>query len=191
MIEAELRGIAANLGSFPSSSELRELRRNDLACAVSKSGGFLQWSDRIGVPRKFSDSDFGWAGEVAFCDLCAAENLNAERSSGLRWPWDLIIGGALRCDVKSANYAEYGACRGWFYRVAKSPQADLIVLYQADTGDFFAIPWWVCPTTNVTISRDGGKYAAFKNDWSLVKRMLGVRLAEQAQVSNQPVAEVA
>lgn len=190
-IERELRAMAAVMGNFPSASEMRDRGRNDLACAVTKRGGSIFWSEKLGIPRKPSDSDLGWEGEHAFVRLCAEQGLSAERVGGVKNAWDIEVQGALRVDVKTAKRHVYKVTGGWHYRVGKRPQADVVVLYQLDTGDFFGVPWWLCPATNMTIMDSGGKYAAFKNDWPLLKQMLGMRLAEMARVSGAAVADVA
>jgi len=87
--------------------------------------------------------------------------------------------GQLRVDVKAARHASYGADSGWFYRLGKVPQADLILLWQLDTGDFYALPWFVCPRTNITISTDGGKYAPYLNNLQIIREMLAAREAEK------------
>jgi hypothetical protein len=178
-----IRGIAGKTGYFPSCGALRDMGRNDLACAISKSGGFTQWALRLGVPRKQSDSDFGWDGEMRVQGMFLSRLFACVRSSGVRAPYDLLVNGILRVDVKTANYAEYPPCRGWFYRVGKIPSSDIVFLYQMDTGDFYALPWWECPTTNVTIARNGGKYVNRKNNWPLLSEMVAARTVERDRES--------
>jgi hypothetical protein len=190
MIETELRKVTAETGLFPSCSDLRSLGRNDLAIQVSRHGGFLAWASRLGVCRADSDSDFGWRGEVAVCGLFRAREITAERTERVKSPFDILAGGVLRVDVKTANYAEYKACRGWFYRIGKQPQADLVMFYQYDTGEFYGLPWQLCPTSNVTISRSGGKYADFKNNWTLIDRMIARRVTEREEYA-APLERVA
>jgi hypothetical protein len=187
-IETELRGVAEALGSFPTTADLRATGRNDLSCAVTKAGGLIQWAERLGFDRKPSDSDFGWEGEKSFASLCTVQGLSVERSNGVKAPWDMTINGALRIDVKTARWHVYRVTGGWHFRVGKRPQADVVVLYQADRGDFYGVPWWACPTTNITLMESGGKYAPFKNNWDRIKAMLEIRQAEMAQ---QAFAEVA
>lgn len=178
-ISAEIHAVAATHGYFPSNSELMEMGRGDLASAINRSIGFMAWSERLNIPRRSSDSDFGWDGEKAVVKLFNLQGLPAIRSDRVKAPFDVLVGGVLRVDVKNAVYAEYGPCRGWFYRIGKIPQADIVILHQADTGDFYGLPWHLCPTSNVTISRDGGKYAAYFNNWELIRLMLEIRRNER------------
>jgi len=178
LVRDELVGICAATGTFPSNSELEQLGRSDLANQITRRGGFVQWSNQMGYKRKPSDSDFGWHGERLCIEKLTKEGFLAEPTHEVRAPYDILVNKCIRVDVKSANYAEYGACRGWFYRIGKHSQSDFIMLYQVDTGDAYYIPWQVCPTTNVTISRDGGIYKDFKNNVELLREVVRTRTAE-------------
>jgi hypothetical protein len=187
--EAAIREVCGLFAHFPSRQELESIGRMDLIVQIGKSGGFIHWSERIGIARPHSDSDTGWEGEVRFAELCERQGISCERMTPVKHPFDLMAGGILRIDVKAARFAKYNQSSGWFYRIAKAPQADLIALYQLDTGEFYALPWWRCPQTNVSISRDGGKYADCRNNWSTVRQMISLRAFERAM--GGPVAEVA
>lgn len=193
LIAEEARRVAQSLGHFPSAQELRQLGRNDLACVIGKRGGFLRWADRIGIARHGSDSDTGWEGEEAVRREFLARGIFCVRSKAIKAPFDLLAQEVLKIDVKSARFAEYGgksASRGWFYRVGKICQADLVIFYQLDTSSFYAVPWWKCPTTNLTIPVSGGQWKPYLNDWNRIRRMIGLRMAERAR-DGEPVAEVA
>ncbi len=183
MFESELKAVAHSLGHFPSNTELRGLKRNDLGSQITKRGGFVYWSEKLGIPRVESDTDTGWEGEAAAAQRLKELGLSVEFRSTVKSPFDLLIDGLLRIDVKSARLTRYGYCCGWFYRIGKIPQSDVILLWQLDSGDFYAIPWFLCPHTNVTISRDGGKYKAFQNNVQLLREMLAVRQQEQRRLT--------
>lgn len=186
MIASELRKVTGSIGSFPSANELRAVGRGDLASILAKRGGYSFWAERLGLSRKHSDSDTGWDGEIAVMRLFADRGISCERTPEKKAPYDLLAGGVLRVDVKSAKFAEYagstGPCRGWFFRIGKHPQADLIVLYKLDTAGIHAVPWWDCPTTNVTISVGGGKYSPYADNWELIRKMIAAREAERVSI---------
>jgi hypothetical protein len=184
-LETELRGICNAIGRFPSNSDLLHMKRGDVANAIARAGGFVAVSDRMGVKRDYSDSDRGWDGEKLFLSLAQQNGFRGERLSGVKAPFDILLNDILRIDVKSASFADYKACRGWFYRIGKIPQADLVVLLQLDTRDFYAVPWWKCSTSMMTISSLGKcKYDYLKNNWSIVRRMCDTRTIERASVEN-------
>ena len=97
----------------------------------------------------------------------------------MKAPFDLLIDDVLRVDVKAARLCCYEHCRGWFYRIGKHVQSDLILLWQLDTVNFYVIPWFECPRTNVTISEGGGKYARFQNNTEIIRCMLSLRKQER------------
>lgn len=104
----------------------------------------------------------------------------------MKSPYDILINEVLRIDVKSAKYAEYAnpngykSC-GWFYRIAKYVQSDLMIFWQSDTKEFYAIPWKLCPSTNITISKDGGKYKVFRNNYKIIDDMIKARTFEDIE----------
>lgn len=188
-IATACKEFSAGKEHFPTNSELRDAGRLDLSNAIARNGGFCSWAKRLGLPRIESDSDTGWAGEEAFKDLAIIGGFAAERMTRVKHPFDIMLGGVLRVDVKSANFATYGkkgGCRGWFYRIGKAPQADVVVLYQLDTKDFYALPWSMVPQTNITISQTGGKYAGYFNNWHLLRDMLATRQDEQKRLTAVP-----
>lgn len=190
ILEEQLVGIISDSGVMPSAHELRKNGRNDIACQLSRRGGFIAWADRLGVKRSHSDSDTGWRGEIALIEMLNNKGFATSRPTAVKSPFDILVNGILRIDVKSAEFAEYGPCRGWFYRIGKFPQADVLALYQLDTKDCYFIPWQICPKTNVTISRGGGKYKAFLNRYDLLFTLVERKYAE-ADIWPQPEAKAA
>lgn len=194
LIESEVRLVAQNIGHFPSNTELREMGRNDLACAITKrSGGLLELAKRLGMERAASDSDFGWAGEESVAAELRRRGFTAERTNGVRAPFDILVNDIVRVDVKNARFASYpcksGSCDGWFYRLGKMCQADLVALHQYDEGTTYIIPWSLIPTSNVTISRKG-KYSHYKEAWWLVE-LLCSQMREFNAAASTVIGELA
>jgi hypothetical protein len=46
------------------------------------------------------------------------------------------------------------------------------------------LPWFLVPESNVTISRDGGKYAAFADNVELIREMIRCREQERQSVAS-------
>jgi hypothetical protein len=182
MVADRIKAISAETGVFPSVSFLKETGQNDLACQIARRGGSLAWAERLGLKREHSDSDTGWEGERAVMEVIAMHGLAVTRSAAVRWPFDLLVGDLLRVDVKSARFAQYGSVAGWFYRIGKAPQADLIALHQLDTGETYWIPWTRIPRSNVTISRSGGIYAPYREEFEVVHLLLQSRRETEARL---------
>ena len=182
-LHAELLAICAGSGVFPSSHELQNLGRGDLSNQIAKKGGFFHWAHRLGFRRKKSDSDKGWEGEDECLKILTGFGFTATKAERLRSPYDILVEQCVRVDVKTARYAEYGPCRGWFYRVGKIQTSDLLMLFQADTKESYYLPWTVCPETNITIARDGGKYKSFRNNVDVLREMVAIRSKELSKHS--------
>ncbi len=180
MIEDQLRGIVAGTGLMPTNSELQQMGRCDLSNQISRKGGFVFWANRIGATRTHSDSDTGWLGESEVSKILRDRGFEVFKPKGVKCPYDILVNGVVRIDVKSARYAEYGKHKGWFYRIGKMPQADIIALYQIDTGNCYILPWEICPKTNVTVARGGGKLERYINRYDLLSRLVETRKAEGA-----------
>lgn len=178
MLIEELVPVCEGIGHMPSNHFLKSIGKNDLAIQISRRGGFSFWSEKVGFERLHSDSDTGWDGEKALLAIFEEKGFKCERSAALKAPHDLLVNDLIRIDVKAANYAEYGACKGWFYRIGKDAQADIIALYELDTKDVYFIPWNICPKTNITISVGGGKYKNFKNRFDLIESLAEKRKSE-------------
>jgi hypothetical protein len=167
--------IAERLGHFPSNNELRKMGRNDLACAITKRGGIFVWAERIGIPRRRdTDSDFGWLGERAVCRILRERGYRVRDGFPLRHPFDLLVNDVVRVDVKVASRASYmgstSLCSGWFFRIGKPPQSDVIALHLIDLEDTFLIPASVCPHSNITITT-AGKYEQYRNRWEVIDQI--------------------
>ena len=148
-----------------------------MVCAATKRGGYMVWADRVGMKRAPSDSDTGWDGEDRLVGILRARGWEAERVGGVKHPFDIIVEGVLRVDAKSAKFATYksgvASSSGWYFRIGKVPQADMVILVQLDTGDIYAIPWWDSPIGNITISTSPkGKYLPYLNNFGLVQEMI-------------------
>lgn len=183
LVESEIRSISDSLGNMPSCKVLRNLGRNDLACQISRRGGFIHWANKIGASRVQSDSDTGWAGEFAVKAWLEERGFIVSKPTGVKCPYDLLINGCVRVDVKTASYAEYGVAKGWFYRIGKHVQADVVMLWQADEGNCYIIPWHVAPTTNITITPTCGKYSGYLNRIHLLQIITNARMAEVAMLA--------
>jgi hypothetical protein len=183
-VEAEATRLASTLGHFPTNSELRAIGRNDLAMQITRRGGFAEMAKRLGIDRIESASDLGWDGERAVCERLTARGFSVTGSRGVRSPYDLIVDGVVRVDVKTAARTTYrhngdGSFSGWFYRIGKYVQSDVVILFQKDTGACYVLPWWVCNATNITLCGLGGIYAEYRNAFHIIDSMVASRAQER------------
>jgi hypothetical protein len=179
LVESKLRELIKTFGKFPTNSMLREIGMNSLSSQICRRGGFAAWAKRLGCSRADSDSDFGWGGELAVQAILEREGFSVARSSQVKAPYDLLVNGLVKIDVKTASFASYGFSKGWFYRIGKIPSSDLVCLFKADTGDMYLIPWDSCPHTNITITPTGKTYAAHLNAFDVLRKVVKMREEER------------
>lgn len=181
-----LLGICQRLGYFPSARELRAMGRNDLVSAVTRLGGLLAWAQRLGVPRRDSESDRGWAGESAITERLRQRGYAVTDRDGVKCPYDLLVDDLVRIEVKTARRAVYGGNAGWYFRIGRHVQADLVALHQSDTGQTYFVPWHLVPRSNVTITgTPTSKYSCFREAWPILDRMIDLRRREREILSTQ------
>ena len=172
MVLVELSKVCSGIGRMVTNTELRELGRNDLACQIVKRGGYESFTKRLGYDMVASDSHFWWQGEKAVSEKLTSLGYTVERMPEKRAPFDMIVNGLVRVDVKTANYANYGYSIGWFYRIDKICPADVVILHQFDTGDMYLIPWNKCQTSNITITKTGKTYEEYRNNYGIIDKLV-------------------
>lgn len=182
--ELELKNIALCLGKMPSNSYLLQSGMGWLSSWITRNGGFVKVASKLDLQRDHSDSDTGWQGEKEVQSILEKNGFTVQRSQQVKSPFDLLIDGLIKIDVKTSsittrqNSQSGGAVTGWFYRIGKMPQSDIIALFCMDTKDIYLIPWNQLPHTNVTLSRGGGKYRKYLNNFDGLKRLCVLRKKE-------------
>lgn len=101
---------------MPTVPELQSIGLNGLACKVAKTKGFRGWARHLGLGIKQTCTSLGQSTESRIADELRAFGRDVQRqSSGA--PYDLLVDGRVRVNVKSARWREYGACRGYFFGI--------------------------------------------------------------------------
>jgi len=197
LIESETRLVIQTVGHFPTGNRLVEMGKHDLANAIARyAGGFTNLAKAMGMERRLCTSAFGWAGEEAVAAELRRRGFTATRTEGTQAPYDILVNGAVRIDVKNARFADYatskqGYGRGWYYHLGKHVQADLVALHQHDDGGTYIIPWNIIPASSITVTRGGGKYSRYKDAWWIVERLCAHLNEFNADISAQVNGEAA
>ena len=90
---------------MPSSNELKSLGRNDLHCAISKSGiKYSGWANKLGIELKISETYKGNKYEYIIKEKIErlSDHLKAEKMS-TGHPYDLLINKCVKVDVKVSS----------------------------------------------------------------------------------------
>lgn len=126
---------------MPSNREVIEHEGNySLACAIQKHGGYSYWASRLGLEQKYSDTKLGIEGEEYISQLLRQRGHKVETTS-VRFPYDLLVDGCIKVDVKTANESDVRGCRIHSYRLAKKKQTcDFYIFCEADTGRVYVVP---------------------------------------------------
>lgn len=141
-IDKEVRAAAMLFGGrMPSAPELQGAGNNALAAQISRSpGGYRAVAKRLGLSLKDSCTAFGQDWE-AYVDT-VLKNVGRESvRQTTRAPFDLLVDGKVRVNVKSARWHKYGPCKGFFFGIAQTwKHCDVFALVKVD-GPTPAILW--------------------------------------------------
>jgi hypothetical protein len=173
LVEQQIRALCEQVGHFPSDQEMQRLGYGRLANAINKRGGIIAWSERIGVARPHSDSDTGWDGEEDVAAILVLKGFRVTARTKVKCPYDLLVNECVTVDVKTARQATYLLNTGqpwsaWYYRIGKSTECDVVILYQSDTKTCYVLPRSDVGTTNITISPRSPKYARFRDRFDII-----------------------
>lgn len=155
---------------MPSKSEI-EMMCGDysLSNAISKHGGFNYWANKLSLEQKYSETSVGIQGEVEIARRLQAMGYEVEQTS-VKHPYDLLVDGCVKIDVKTANTSYARGCPIHAYRLAKRQHTcDLYIFYEADTDTVYVVPANKC-TGQIQVEMGGGskKYLMYHNAYHLI-----------------------
>lgn len=134
-VESELRRVAASLGGrMPSANELRAMGLEPLASRASRAGGLLGWAERLGLPvnKDANAPGFGEAWEAHVVTVVRTHRYDAE-AQRRHAPFDILVDGRVRVDVKASRHHDYGAVRGFTFWLGTSwKRCDVFALVKVD-----------------------------------------------------------
>jgi hypothetical protein len=180
LVETFLRVAAEQVGRMPIHRELIEMGASDLAHAIIRTGGYRGWSRRLELLEKGGSTHRGRAIEEQVAAELGDAGFQVELL-GAQAPYDLLVAGCVRLDVKSARWASFprpksGVCQGYFFRLKKkTPTCDLYVLCPVDERnqilERFFVPWTAARVVTLTLV-PGGKYEKYREDLDQLARLV-------------------
>ncbi len=117
IMEAEVRAVSAEKfgGRMPSAPELNDIGLHSLANRISRTkGGYRGVAKKLALTLKDSETAFGNVWEDFVEGYLKAHGREVQRQT-TRAPFDLLVDGHVRVNVKSARWHEYGPCKGFFF----------------------------------------------------------------------------
>jgi hypothetical protein len=159
-----LRPFINKYGRMPTATELRARGRNDLACAVGRSGGFRYWAKKCKAVLKVCETVQGQRVEAEVAEWLRDQDFEVRRMT-TKAPYDLRVN-RLRVDVKSGHWTESSS--GWVFHLGKKdpPRCDVYVVVCLDDLDRhmrrYVIPADRARVQTMTIT-DHGKYEHYRD----------------------------
>ena len=140
-----------------------------LANAIQKNGGYEYWAKRLGLEQHYSETILGTFGENYIANTLALMGFAVETTS-TKHPYDLLIDGCVKVDVKTANTSYVRGCPIHAYRLAKRQQTcDFYIFYEADTERVYVVPSHRCNgQTQVEMGEDSKLYSKYLGAYHLL-----------------------
>lgn len=178
IIEIELKEIIEkfSMKTFPTHSELREYcGSKNISTAISKHGGTRYWAEKLNLPIKVCESEFG--NDYELLAMKKIEELFGYKciQTKPRYPYDLLINENIKIDVKVSRQF-FTNCHTWqntFNLEKKDPTCDIFILFCLDnSGNYLKTvilsSCCVSGRTQVGIGKNS-KYNKFIDNWEVVK----------------------
>lgn len=171
-IEREILKIANQFDppKMPSRVEAEAMYGNGgLACAIGKHGGFDYWAKRLGLPQGYSETKIGVQVENDMSAVLKRLGYGVELTS-TKHPYDLLVNGCVKIDVKAANTSLIRGCPVHAYRLAKRQHTcDFYIFHEIDTTISYVVPAHLCrEQVQVEMGIGSRKYEPYKEAWELI-----------------------
>ena len=162
---------------MPSRSEIEDYYGNSaLTSRISRTGGTYYWAEVLGLEVKESETKVGLIAERAIKERVSQMGFDVELT-GFKHPYDLLVDGCVKVDVKTAHKSKIHGCDVYAYRLAKPQQTcDVYVFCEMDKNEI--VKTYVVPSAiisgqvQVEMGIGSTKYEPFCNRFDLIGRMV-------------------
>lgn len=158
---------------MPTSGELLLLNRNDLHQKISKTKKYSGWAAQLGLKRKESCTKEGQDREENIYNLLIEKGHEVERMS-TGFPYDLLVDGSVKIDVKSANPLLSNGSVVHTFGISKiKPTCDVYICLALDEdgniGRCMVIPSHFLKIVTLCIGKNS-KYNRFIDQWEYIEK---------------------
>lgn len=163
-----------NIDRMPSRSEMEEvLGDSKLVNAIAKRGGHYYWAEKLNIKIKESDTKTGIDYENIAKKLFESKGYSV-KPMPLLHPYDLLVNGCVKVDVKVSNPGRIGKSRVHTFKTGKRyATCDLYAMFALDEkGEIerlLIIPGAELKVVTLCIGSKS-KYNRFLNRWDLVDK---------------------
>ena len=155
---------------MPSNREVIEHEGNHaLSMAIQKNGGYRYWAKRLGLDQKHSETLLGVRGENLIADYLESKGFTVKQTSA-KHPYDLLVNGCVKVDVKTANTSHVRGYPVHAYRLSKRDHTcDFYIFFEADTLRSYVVPAHKCHgQVQVDMGKDSKRYADYLGAYYLL-----------------------
>jgi len=134
LIESSIKDymILFNIKRMPTAHEIIDsTHKHGLAVAIGRYGGYKYWAEKLGLETKKSDTSFGKKYENILNLMLIAKGYKVE-GMVMCHPYDLLINGNIKIDVKASNRFHYNKDKNYYYTFnleKNNPTCDIYVCY--------------------------------------------------------------
>ena len=161
-----------NINRMPTSVEIERVTNNGkLTSAISRRGGYKCWAKKLNLSQSECETRIGLKEELYIKTFLESKGYKVEKMS-TRHPYDLLINGNIKIDVKAAN--KYTSPTGWssysFNLEKNSPTCDIYVIRCLQDNKTLVIPSKFLKQTQLCITNKESKYDKFKDRWDYLEK---------------------
>ena len=177
LIEQEIKNfidteVEAN-GDFPSCCLLRKKHRTDLSNAITRSGGFIYWRDRMGYKTNKCKSEIGWQGEKIIEEILINKGYNVHKEP-ITCIYDYTINHYVRVDCKYSRI--YHNKQGDFFscKLKHYKDCDIFIIickYNDNHYKVLVIPHIaVFNQSQISIGLNNSKWDCYENKFEYINK---------------------
>jgi hypothetical protein len=160
---------------MPTASELKDIGRNDLHCAISRSKKYSGWAKELGLSLKQSETTKGQKYEKYVRDVIKTFGYDVKQMT-TKHPFDLLINDTVKVDVKVGGVHNHFGARCHTFRPSKKyATCDIYVCIGLDekgkVEKRFVIPSKYAKLVTINICNDS-KYNVFLERWDYIERFV-------------------
>lgn len=176
-VEQEILRVVEGLGidHFPTHEEMKSIIGDkSLSCRISKTQGTVYWSEKLGIPIKYCETNFGNKFEmIAINDIFENTCLSSSHTS-TGHPYDVYVNNCVKVDVKVSKpfVNNCGATAFTFNLEKEIPTCDIYILYCVDDSESIIKKIMIpsCMLFGQTQIGVGisSKWDAYKDKWNII-----------------------
>lgn len=178
MIEEEIRLVMkdAEIDTMPTQSIMKEYTGSlGLNNAISRSGGFIAWANRLNIEHKGLETVLGERFED-YCKNYMMEKLGLDVETMKRGhPYDLLVNKNIKVDVKTSRLYDKEFSCYTFNLEKRYPTCDVFVAYCISEGKEI-IKTYVVPSkilsglTQLSVGVTKSRYDIYLDKWDVIKK---------------------